>query len=757
MIKHISFYLLLVFLLPFIGYAQSGLDPSQLTVERIYSGEFTQERFGPSKWLKGGDAYTTLEASTSGKGRDIVQYAADTGKRTILINATALTPEGAEKALSIANYSWSKDEQKLLIFTNTKRVWRTNTKGDYWMYDLSTKTLTQIGKELPASSLMFAKFSTDNQQIAFVSENNLFVQHLKTGVVKQLTFDGTPDIINGNFDWVYEEEFACRDGFRWSADGEYLAFWQVDASAIKDFLMINNTESVYAKTIPLQYPKVGEDPSAVRIGTVHLKTGKITWMDIPGDSKQHYLPRAQWIGMSNQLQVQQLNRKQNEKKIWICEAATGKAKNVFTEQEETWLDITHPDPTLAWDMTDLPIIQNGKAFLNISEKNGWRQLYRVAMNGKSEKLLTQEAFDIARFHQVNEIKNSIYVNASPNNPTQRYLYQMSLSGRKKAKKLTPENQPGVHRYNISPNGKYAINSWSNTNTPPTVELVALPSHKTLRTLVANKEYKEKIDKLDFTSVEFFQITTEDKVTMDGLMIKPKNFDASKKYPVLFHVYGEPWGQTATDSWTSLWHRMMVQKGYIIISMDNRGTPALKGREWRKSIYRKIGVVNSRDQAMGAKALIQKHSFIDSERIAVWGWSGGGSMTLNLLFRYPGIYKTGVSVAPVGNQLLYDNVYQERYMGVPWENKADFIEGSPVTYAKNLEGNLLLIHGTGDDNVHYQNAEIVINELIKHNRPFQMMAYPNRSHGIYEGENTTQHLYNLITNYLLTHNPIGAIE
>lgn len=734
--------------------AQPKLDKSILTVERIYSDEFTQERFGPSKWLDEGAAYTTLETSLTEGAKDIVKYDTRSGRRNILVNAKALIPTGLDQPLKIANYSWSNDGQKLLIFTNTKRVWRTNTKGDYWIFDLSTKQLTQVGASLPNASLMFAKFSTDDRQIAFVSENNLFVQDVESQTLKQLTFDGTDDIINGNFDWVYEEEFACRDGFRWSADGTYLAFWQVDASAIKDFLMINNTESVYAKTVPLQYPKVGEDPSSVRIGTVNLESGKVTWMDIPGDSKQHYLPRAQWIEGTNQLQIQQLNRKQNEKKIWIADAATGKATNVFTEKEETWLDITHPDPTLAWDMTDLPIIQNGKAFLNISEKDGWRQLYRVAMNGKSEKLLTKEPFDIARFHQINESTNTIYVNASPDNPTQRYLYQMSLNGRRKAKKLTPDNQPGLHRYNIAPNGKYAINSWSNANTPPTIELVSLPDHKTLRTLVDNRAYNEKIAKLALTPVEFFKVTTEDGIEMDGLMIKPANFDASKKYPVLFHVYGEPWGQTATDSWVSLWHRMMVQKGYVLISVDNRGTPALKGRAWRKSIYRKIGVINARDQAMATKAILKKYPFVDSDRIAVWGWSGGGSMTLNLLFRYPDIYKTGVSVAPVGNQLLYDNVYQERYMGVPWENKEDFMEGSPVTYAHNLKGNLLLIHGTGDDNVHYQNAEVVINELIKHNKPFQMMAYPNRSHGIYEGENTSTHLYNLMTNYILEHNPIG---
>ncbi len=747
-----TFLLLVSLCLSSIVFAQNASNENQLTVERIFSDEFSLDRFGPSKWLAEGNAYTTVEASTATKGKDIVKYDTRSGKRTILVSASDLIPNSKDDALTIEDYSWSNDERKLLIFTNSKRVWRTNTKGDYWMYDLATKSLKQVGASLPASSLMFAKFSNDNQQIAFISAHNLYVEEVASGTLKQLTFDGTSDIINGTFDWVYEEEFACRDGFRWSADGRYLAFWQVDASQIKDFLMINNTEEVYSKTIPLQYPKVGEDPSAVKIGAVEVASGKVTWMAIPGDPKQHYLPRAQWVANTNQLQVQQLNRKQNEKKIWLCDPATGKVENIFTEKEETWLDITHADPTLAWDMTDLPIIQKGKAFLNISEKNGWRQLYRISMNGKSEKILTKASFDIARFHQVNEAQNVIYVNASPDNPTQRYLYQMPLNGRGDIRKLTPKSQAGLHRYNIAPNGKFAINSWSNANTPPTIELVSLPDHKTLRVLVDNKDYKEKVAKLNLTSVEFFKVKTEDNVEMDGLMIKPADFDANKKYPVLFHVYGEPWGQTATDSWVTLWHRMMVQKGYVIISMDNRGTPALKGREWRKSIYRKIGVVNARDQAMGTKAVLQKYPFLDNQRISVWGWSGGGSMTLNLLFRYPEIYQTGVSIAPVGNQLLYDNVYQERYMGVPWENKEDFIEGSPVTYAKNLIGNLLLIHGTGDDNVHYQNAEVVINELIKHNRPFQMMAYPNRSHGIYEGDNTTQHLYNLMTSYLLEHNP-----
>jgi dipeptidyl-peptidase-4 len=309
---------------------------------------------------------------------------------------------------------------------------------------------------------------------------------------------------------------------------------------------------------------------------------------------------------------------------------------------------------------------------------------------------------------------------------------------------------------VAPGGKYAIHTYSTANQAPITELVTLPQHKVIKKLVSNDKIKQTLAQLNIKPIEFFSVTTQDKVTMEGMMIKPPNFDPNKKYPVLFYVYGEPWGQTARDawSWRNLWFHSLAQKGYIVMSIDNRGTPSPKGRKWRKSIYRKIGVVNSRDQAMGAKE-IMKWTFVDADRIGVWGWSGGGSMTLNLLFRYPEIYKTGMSVAPVANQLYYDNIYQERYMGLVTENKEDFIEGSPITYAKNLKGNLLLVHGTGDDNVHYQNAEALINELIRHNKVFQVMPYPNRSHGIYEGRNTSRHLYTTLTQYLLRNLKPGA--
>ncbi len=326
------------------------------------------------------------------------------------------------------------------------------------------------------------------------------------------------------------------------------------------------------------------------------------------------------------------------------------------------------------------------------------------------------------------------MDSSPSNSTQRYLYSTDLKGKGKAKKVTPTIFSGVNNYNISPNGLYAVHTHESSKAVRTVGLVSLPDHSTLKTFVDNKSYSVKLKELALPDILFTKITTEEGIEIDARMILPIGFDETKKYPVIFHVYGEPWGQVATDTQIGLWNSMMAQKGYVIIDMDNRGTPCLKGSAWRKSIYRKIGLINTRDQALAAKELL-KLDYLDTDRTSVWGWSGGGSMTLNLMFQFPEIYGTGISVAAVSNQLLYDNVYQGRYMGLPKENEEDFINGSPVAYAKNLKGSLLIIHGTADDNVHYQNMEVLINELIKENKEFQMMSYPNRSHGIYEGENT----------------------
>jgi len=400
------------------------------------------------------------------------------------------------------------------------------------------------------------------------------------------------------------------------------------------------------------------------------------------------------------------------------------------------------------------MLEGGKSFMVVTEKDGWRHLYKVAIEGGSEKLLTTGEYDVATYYYTDEKSGFIYFNASPANATQRYLYRISMKEKSAMERVTPDEFSGINLYNFSPDGKYAIHTHSNANSPSSSQLIQLQKHKTLVQLTTNELYKNQLAKYNLPQAEFFKVTTVDGVEMDGRMIKPTDFDPTKKYPVIFHVYGEPWSQTAVDSWVGVTNLFLAKQGYIVITMDNRGTPSIKGREWRKSIYRKIGVINSRDQAMATKE-IQKWDFIDPDRIAVYGWSGGGSMTLNLLFRYPEIYGTGIAGAAVANQLYYDNIYQERYMGLPWENRGDFIEGSPITYAKNLEGKLLIVHGTGDDNVHYQNTEALINELVLHNRQFDLMIYPNRTHSIYDGKGTMLHYYTMLYNYITEHAPPGG--
>lgn len=719
--------------------AQQAEDSSKLSMDKIFlTGEFYGERFSQPRWIDGGEGYTTL--GMAGGAMEIVKVNTVTGESNVLITATQLTPKGADSPLWINDYEWSHNRKSLLIFTNTKRVWRLNTRGDYWVLDVESGKLTKLGKGLPASSLMFAKFSPDDSQVAYVSKHNIWVENMSSGKILQLTKDGTDDLINGTFDWAYEEEFFCRDGFRWSPDGKTIAYWQIDASGIRDFLMINNTDSLYSFTIPVEYPKVGEEPSSARIGAVSAAGGKTVWMKIPGDPREHYLVRMLWTPDSDGFLVQQLNRKQNTNNVWFCKPKTGLAANVYTDRDEAWVDLVED-----WQWV------GEKYYTWLSEKDGWRHLYLVSKTGDEERLLTHGDFDVVSIEAIVPEANEAWFIASPDNPTQRYLYRVAMDGNGKPQRITPEDQPGTHQYNIAPDAKYAFHTYSTINIPPVTELISLPDHKVVRSLIENTRLKSSIANLDQRSIEFFSVTTIDAVTMEGFIIKPPDFDSTKKYPVLFHVYGEPWGQTTTDEWNaaSLWHRLMAQEGYLVISVDNRGTPSPKGRAWRKSIYRKIGIINSRDQAMAALE-IMKWPFVDSTRTAVWGWSGGGSMTLNLMFRYPEIYEAGMAVAPVTNQLYYDNIYQERYMGLKTENLEDFIKGSPITYAKNLEGDLLIVHGTADDNVHYQNTEALINELVKNNKMFQVMPYPNRSHGIYEGANTYRHVFSLLRNYLMEH-------
>jgi dipeptidyl-peptidase-4 len=468
---------------------------------------------------------------------------------------------------------------------------------------------------------------------------------------------------------------------------------------------------------------------------------------------KNYIVRVEWLKDGNEVILQQLDRKQQISSIYVCTAATGAARKIYTETDEGWIDILP-----SWDQDyangGWEWLNNGNAFVWATEKDGWRHLYRIDMNGK-EQLITKGDYDIMDIVRVDEKNGRVYFMASPDDATSLYLYSARLDG-SGAERISPANQNGTHGYNIGPGARYAYHDFSNYYTPPVSEFISLPDHQG----ISGQRVQDAVKRSDSASSEtrFFKVKTSDGVEMDGWMKKPRAMEPGKKYPIVFYVYTEPWGQTAKNTYgvsnNPMYNGDMTADGYIYVSMDNRGTPVPKGRAWRKSVYRKIGLVNIRDQAMAAKELL-KLPYVDSSRVAVWGWSGGGSATLNLMFQYPEIYKTGISVAAVANQLTYDNVYQERYMGPPDENKEDYIKGSPITYAKNLKGNLLYIHGTGDDNVHYQNAEMLINELVRYNKQFQFMPYPNRSHGIYEGSGTVAHLHALYTEYLRRNCPPGG--
>ena len=718
-------------------------DPGILTLERIFSSnEFRSERFGPARWLEDGSGYTTLERSEDDLGGvDIVKYNPRSGDKNVLIQAAQLLPEGGEKPLAVKDYHWSPDGTKLLIFTNTKRVWRRHTRGDYWVMELESGKLWQLGTFAEPSTMMFAKFSPNGKKVAYVVKHNIYTEDLETSAIKQITFDGTDEMINGTFDWVYEEEFGQRDGFRWSPDNKSIAYWQLDASEVRDFYMINNTDSLYSYVIPVQYPKVGETLSACRLGVMPAEGGETVWMKLDGDPQNNYIARMEWAAGSDELIFQYLNRHQNKLQLMLGTAATGEVKTIYTENDEAWLD---PVDDLVW-------LDEGKAFTWVSEQSGWRHIYVVSRDGQTVKAVTKGDFDVISIQNI-DIKNGyVYFMASPDNASQRYLYRARLDGKKEAERLTPDDQEGYHRYQVSPDSKWAIHTFMNTRTPMTVDVVSLPKHKSERMLVENTALKEKMAMLNVNPPEFFKVDIGDGIELDGWMIKPPNFNPETTYPVLFYVYGEPAGQTVIDRPPSLWHLMMSQQGYIVVSFDNRGTPAPKGRDWRKIVYMKIGIISAEEQAKAA-TIIGDWDFVDKNRIAIWGWSGGGSSTLQAMLKYPEIYNTGMSVAPVPDQRLYDAVYQERYMRTYEENQEGFDEGSVINFAKNLEGNLLIVHGTGDDNVHYQGTEKLINELIKYNKPFTMMAYPNRSHGIYEGEGTTRHLYELLTRYLVENMP-----
>ncbi len=712
----------------------------ELTLEDIYvKGTFRARGVPQPTWMEDGRSYSALTE------KGLVRVDAATLAETVIVPQAAFVPEGAARPLRVEDYTWSEDKTKLVIYTNSRRVWRRNTRGDYWLLDVAAGTVRQLGKGLEPSRMMYGKLSPAGDRFAYVYFNNLYVEDVATGERRQLTFDGGDVMVNGNFDWVYEEELSCYDGWRWSPDGKKIAYWHSDTGGTGTFLMIDNIDSLYSFTIPLPYPKAGTTNSAVKVGVVDVETARTGWFPVPGDPRENYIARMEFVPGTDEVMIQQLNRLQNTNTVYYGNVNTLELTPFYEDHDEAFLNV---HDNIVW-------LDGNKYFTWTSEKDGWRHLYRVTRDGKKETLVTKGDFDVINVLRIDPKGGYVYYMASPESAVEQYLYRSRLDGKGAAERVTPQGFTGTYSYNISPGAKYALCSFSNHETPRVYEMVSLPDHKTVRRLEDNAALKAVYDSYGFRTREYFQVDIGEAV-LDGWMIKPRDFDPAKKYPVIFHIYGEPASSTVQDSWSGdYWNQLLAQQGYIIASIDPRGTNNPKGREWRKCIYGKVGILAMADHAKAVRLAEEMFPFMDPERVGVWGWSGGGSSTAHLMFEHPDIYSVGIAVAGVYSQRLYDSIYQERYMGLPSTNPDGYREGSPITHAAGLRGDLLLIHGTGDDNVHYQSLEMLVNELVRQGKMFSMMSYPMRTHGISERENTTMHLYRTMLKYWLEHLPAGG--
>ena len=747
--------LTLVVVLTSVAFSQGDERESakKLLERTMFNPEFRPKSFHGGEWFGDGDSYLALEPSASGKDTDIVRYQTATGAREVLIPASRLIPSGETKALDIADYRYSVDGQHLLIFTNTEAVWRQHTRGDYWILNLQSGTLRKLGGDAAPSTLMFAKFSPDSSKVAYVRGNNIYVEDIASARIVQLTHDGSGTIINGTSDWVNEEEFDIRDGFQWSPDGQAIAYWQFNTEGVQNFTLIYDLDNprgkivaqipypqigVYPETLVYPYPEAGTHNSAVRVGVVSLTSGKTVWIHTSGDAHDFYIPRMEWSDAKHLL-LQHMNRLQNKNEMLLADSEAGSTRTVFVDEDRAWVEL---NDQILW-------LNQHREFLVLSERDGWRHLYRVERDTGKTQLVTHGEFDVVHLERVTPDEQFIYFIASPENATQRYLYRVRLDGSKPAERVTP-SQPGTHSYTIAPNGEYAFHNFSSIDRPPHSDVVHLPDHRVLRTTADNAPLADRVKPLGSGPVEFLKLDAGNGLLVDGWLAKPPNFDATKKYPLIVLVYSEPAGQTTEDRWQSMFLHALTAAGYLVATFDNQGTPAPRGREWRKVVYKNIGPLSSQQQSTALESLERTDAFIDTKRVGVWGWSGGGTETLNLMFRYPELYAVGVSVASVPDQRLYDSIYQERYMGLPQDDPKACEQSSAINFSSGLRGDLLVMHGSGDDNVHFQGFELLVNSLIAQGKFFDMRVYPGRTHGIFEGSGTTPDVYTNILGYFETH-------
>jgi len=743
---------------PSMVQAQLRQSAAQLVARTMGNPEFRPKSFRGGTWFGNGDAYLDIEPSASGTGSDIVKYQTATGAREIFVAASRLIPTGEKTPLDVEDYSISPDGHRVLVFTNSKTVWRRNTRGDYWVLDLASGALRKLGGNAPGSSLMFAKFSPDNTKVGYVRGNNVYVEDLASERITQLTQDGSDTIINGTSDWVNEEEFDIRDGFSWSPDSKAIAFWQFNITGLPKYSLIYDLGAPrgeivtgipyphtgpYPQTLEYPYPEAGTQNSAVRVGVANAAGGQVVWMQTEGDPHNNYIPEMGWDDSSHIL-IQHMNRLQNRNEFLLADAASGASRTVFVDEDKAWVDVNR----------DVQWITQGREFLVLSERDGWRHLYRVARDTGKAQLVTRGDFDVVSLDRISPDEKWAYFIASPENATQRYLYRARLDGTAVPERLTP-NVPGTHSYTISPNAEWAFHTFTSFEVPPAFDVVHLPDHKVMRKTVDNAAVAERAKPLSGGPAEFVKVAAGNGLVVDAWLMKPPDFDPAKRYALIVYVYSEPAGQTTADRWPSMFIRALTSAGYLVASFDNQGTPAPRGREWRKIVYGNVGQLSSQQQAAALQSLEKTHPYIDPKRVGVWGWSGGGTETLDLMFRYPDVYSVGVSVASVPDQRLYDTIYQERYLGLPQDSPKAYEQSSAINFASGLRGDLLVMHGSGDDNVHFQGFELLVNKLLSLGKQFDMRVYPGRTHSISEGKGTTQDVYTNILGYFEDHLPPGA--
>ena len=703
----------------------------ELTIQDIWgTAKFSGESIRGFHWMNDGKSYTFLEADTSKKSTSIYRCEIASQKRTLIVKSEDLKVSDSDPAFSFTTYQWSPDEKKILFVSRppTRQYMSRHTPaGNLFLLDILSKQFIRVTDAVVPQYNQ--KFSPNGNHIAFVRQNNLFLYDIATKNERQLTFDGSENIINGKFDWVYEEEFGISDGWRWSPDGSKIAFWQIDQTQVPEYTM-TEWDSAHLQLVTMKYPKPGDKNPVAKIGVLSVADGNIHWV-VTGDDTDMYLPRMNWAGDNNTLWVQHLNRDQNMLNVIMYDLSRDTSRTVIREKSDSWLEVHD----------DFRILKNGE-MIWASERDGYNHLYRFDKNGELKNQITKGQWDVETMYGVDEKKGIVFYTSSEVSPMERHIHSVTIDGKKKMN-LTP--QPGTHSANFSPTIDHFIGNYSHSGQPTRIAVIAKNGKELFPLedagIPALKEY-------DLPLVKYCTITTSDGMDLNASIMLPVDFDSTRKYPVLVYTYGGPGSQVVKNSWggsTYLWHALLTQKGYVIFMLDNRGT-GLRGTAFKKITYKNLGRWESHDQIEGAKYL-GSLSYIDKNRIGIWGWSYGGYMASHTILVGADYFKAAIAVAPVIHWKFYDTIYTERFMGTPENNPEGYKNSAPLNHAEKLKGKYILIHGTSDDNVHFQNAVTMVSALQKANKQFETMFYPNKNHGI-SGGNTRVHLYNLMTNFLL---------